>query len=163
MPATPLDNWLQWLEASSLSSAIRQSLWLYPALEIVHITGIVLLVGPAFLFDIRLLGLSTTIPVSALEKYLLAWSLRALILIVPSGLLLFMTNATALAHNSFFHTKLILILVAAVNAWIFHAIICKSAASWNVSAPSPTAAKITALVSILTWIGVIACGRLLAY
>jgi hypothetical protein len=163
MPASTLDSWMQWLEASSWSSAIRQSTWLYPALEIVHITGIVMLVGPAFLFDIRLLGLSTNIPISALEKYLLSWSLRALMLVVPSGLLLFITNALALSHNSFFHTKIILILVAAVNAWIFHAIICKSVSGWDIAAPSPAAAKMAALVSIITWIGVIACGRLLAY
>jgi hypothetical protein len=163
MPATPLDNWLQWLQDSSWSAAIKQSTWLYPALEIVHITGIVLLVGPAFLFDFRLLGLSTNIPVSALEKHLLVWSQRALILIIPSGLLLFITNAVSLAHDPVFHTKLILIAVGAVNAWIFHYVICKSAADWNVSMPSPASAKIAALVSIITWIAVIACGRLLAY
>jgi hypothetical protein len=163
MPATALDNWLQWLETSSWSSAIRQSTWLYPALEIVHITGIVLLVGPAFLFDIRLLGFSTNIPVSALERHLLTWSRRALLLIIPSGLLLFITNAVALAHNPFFHTKLILIGVAAVNVWVFHRITFRSVAGWNISVPSPASAKIAALVSIITWIAVIACGRLLAY
>src|SRR5689334_5303130 len=105
MPATPLNNWLQWLEDSSWSSAIRQSTWLYPAIEIVHIIGIVLLVGPAFLFDLRILGYSKNIPVSAIEKHLLNWALRALILVAPSGFLLFITNAVALAHNSFFHTK----------------------------------------------------------
>lgn len=154
---------LQWLEQSSLSLAIRQSTWLYPALEIVHITGIVLLVGPAFLFDIRILGFSKNIPVSALEKYLLVWARRSLVLIVPSGLLLFITNAEALAYNSFFHTKLILILVAGINAWLFHSVFCRSTTGWDVSAPSPANAKMAALVSIVTWIGVIACGRLLAY
>lgn len=49
---------LQWLEDTSWAVAIRQSIWLYPALEILHITGIVLLVGPAFMFDLRLLGFS---------------------------------------------------------------------------------------------------------
>ena len=163
MPPSPLDQWMQWLESSSWSLSIRQSTWLYPALEIVHITGIVLLVGPAFLFDIRLLGFSRNIPVSALERHLLIWSRSALLLVIPSGLLLFITNAVALSNNSFFHTKLILIAVAAVNVLVFHKITFKSVGNWNVSIPSPLAAKIAGIVSLITWIGVIACGRLLAY
>jgi hypothetical protein len=163
MPASTLDNWMQWLQDSAWAAAIRQSNWLYPALEIVHITGIVLLVGSAFLFDIRILGFSKNIPVSALEKHLLVWARRALILVVPSGLLLFITNAVALAHNSFFHTKIILIVVAGLNAWLFHSVFCRSTAAWDISAPSPANAKVTALVSLVAWTGVIACGRLLAY
>jgi hypothetical protein len=158
-----LDNLMQLLEDSSWSAAIRQSNWLYPALEIVHITGIVLLVGAAFLFDIRILGFSKNIPVSALEKHLLVWAYRALLLVVPSGLLLFITNAVALAHNPFFHTKLILIAVAGVNAFMFHKIFCRSTASWDISTPAPPNAKIAAFVSLFTWVAVIACGRLLAY
>lgn len=163
MPASPLSNWLQWLEESSWSVAIRQSAWLYPALEIVHIIGIVLLVGAAFLFDLRILGFSKHIPVSALEKHLLSWAQRASILVIPSGFLLFITNAMALAHNPVFHTKLILIAVAAVNALVFHKVFCQSVSGWDISAPAPAGAKITALVSIVAWISVIACGRLLAY
>ncbi len=51
-----IGTWMQWLENTSLAIYIRQSLWLYPGLETVHIIGIVLLVGPAFMFDLRLLG-----------------------------------------------------------------------------------------------------------
>lgn len=162
MPASPL-SWLQWLEDSSWSSAIRQSAWLYPALEIVHIIGIVLLVGPAFLFDIRMLGFSKNLPISLLEKHLLTWSMRAVILVVPSGLLLFITNAAALGHDPVFYTKLMVIVIAGINAWIFHKIILKTVPSWNTGVPAPVSAKITALVSIIAWITVIACGRLLAY
>jgi hypothetical protein len=162
MPASPL-SWLQWLEDSSWSLAIRQSTWLYPALEIVHIIGIVLLVGSAFLFDIRMLGFSKNIPISALERHLLTWSMRAVILVIPSGILLFITNATVLGYNPVFYTKLIVIFIAAINAWIFHKVILKTVPAWNTGVPAPASAKITALVSIIAWITVIACGRLLAY
>lgn len=162
MPASP-ESWLQWLETSGLSSAIRQSTWLYPALEIVHIIGIVLLVGPAFLFDIRMLGFSKSLSITALEKHLLTWSMRAVILVVPSGILLFITNAAALAYNPVFYTKLIVIVIAGINAWIFHKIILKTVPEWDSGSPAPAAAKTTALVSIIAWITVITCGRLLAY
>ena len=71
-------SWMQWVENTALAIAIRQSLWVYPGLEVVHITGIVLLVGPAFLFDLRLLGISGHLPVEALASYLLPWSRRGL-------------------------------------------------------------------------------------
>ncbi|MBC7830189.1 MAG: hypothetical protein H7122_20770, partial [Chitinophagaceae bacterium] len=90
---------LQWLEDGSLAVAIRQSAWLYPAFEILHITGIVLLVGPAFMFDLRLLGFAKKIPVLTLANYLLSWSRRGLLVVIPSGIFLFITNAATLGFD----------------------------------------------------------------
>ncbi|MCW3107297.1 MAG: hypothetical protein JWQ09_1803 [Segetibacter sp.] len=154
---------LQWLENSSVAVAIRQSLWLYPALEIVHITGIVLLVGPAFMFDLRLLGFSKKLPVSVLSQYLLPWSRRGLLLIIPSGLLLFMTNAATLGYDMVFKVKMSLLVVAGLNALIFHQFTFRLVSSFNENTILPPAAKVTACISIIVWLGIIACGRLLAY
>lgn len=154
---------LQWLEDSSWAVAIRQSIWLYPMLEIVHITGIVLLAGPAFMFDLRLLGFSKKLPVSALAQHLLPWSRRGLLLIIPSGLLLFITNATALGYDPVFWIKMSLLVVAGLNALAFHNFTFRSVSAWNENAIMPPAAKITAGISIIVWLVIIACGRLLAY
>ncbi len=81
----------EWMENTTWATGIRQSMWLYPALEIVHIVGIVVLVGAAFMFDLRLLGFSKRLPLPRLASYLLPWSARGLLLIVPSGILLFST------------------------------------------------------------------------
>jgi len=54
--------WLVWLETSALAMAMRQWTWLYPSVEIVHILGFVVLVGAAFMFDLRLLGVSPATP-----------------------------------------------------------------------------------------------------
>lgn len=153
---------LQWLEDTALAAAIRQSLWLYPALEIMHITGIVMLVGPAFMFDVRLLGLSKKIAVPALARYLLPWSRRGLLMIFPSGLLLFMTNAVTLGYDRVFWLKMLLLIVAGVNALLFHRFTLPGQ-HWNENMHVPLKAKAAAVVSILVWLAVIACGRLLAY
>ena len=113
---------LQFLEQSSLAVAIRQSSWLYPLLEIIHITGIVLLVGAAFLFDLRLLGSSKHISISDLNHHLLPWSMRGLILVIPTGILLFSTNAVALGVDPVFWLKMSLLILAACNAFMFHKI-----------------------------------------
>ncbi|GAB2771056.1 hypothetical protein GCM10027275_12220 [Rhabdobacter roseus] len=151
-------RYLDWLEQTAWAVGIRQSLWLYPALEIVHIVGIVLLVGAAFLFDLRLLGQARYLPVSGLARHLLPWSRRGLWLIVPSGLLLFITNARTLGTDPTFGLKLLLLALAALNVWVFHSFINKSTPD-----EPPAFSRISAVLSILLWIGVIACGRLLAY
>lgn len=149
-------DWLQLLEHTSCAEAIRQSTWLYPCLEIVHITGIVLLVGPAFIFDLRLLGFSKHLPVDGLRHFLLSWSVRGLLLVIPSGILLFITNASTLGYDPVFWTKMILLILAACNAFVFRSL-------RNGGAASPAAVKVIAVLSLLLWIAIIACGRLLAY
>ncbi|MHA6248411.1 DUF6644 family protein [Pontibacter sp. CAU 1760] len=153
---------LQGLENSALAVAIRQSDWLYPFLEIVHILGIVLLVGAAFLFDLRLLGFSRKLLVPDLAQHLLPWSRRGLYLIIPSGILLFSTNAVALASDSVFQVKLIMVAIGGLNAGLFHTFVLASASEW-LQGHTPLAAKAMAVCSIIVWVVVIACGRLLAY
>ncbi|QNF33563.1 hypothetical protein HUW51_12840 [Adhaeribacter swui] len=156
-------EWLTWLEKSSWAATIRQSNWLYQWLEIGHITGIALLVGAAFLFDLRLLGNSRFLPVTGLVRYLLPWSRRGLILVVPTGILLFITNAAALGHDPTFWLKMGLLILAGLNATIFHTITFTTVVRWDVNRSTPPKAKLAAGFSLVLWTAIIACGRLLAY
>jgi hypothetical protein len=156
-------QWLVWLESTTLAVAMRQWLWLYPIVEIVHISGFVVLVGAAAMFDLRLLGLSRSLPVSAVARHLLPWARASLVLVVPSGLLMFTAHATEMAQNPAFRLKLLLIASAGSNAAIFHRGTFKTVKAWDVSAPAPASAKIAAVLSLVLWTGVIGCGRLLAY
>ena len=152
-----------WLEGSPLAVYIRHSHLLYPVIEIVHIIGFVFLAGSAFLFDFRLLGFSKKIPVTDLARHLLPWSRRSLFLVIPSGLLLFMTQAISLGSNNVFWTKLTLILLAFLNAGFFHRYTFKSVAGWDQHKPTIGAAKAAGIISIVLWTSVITCGRFLAY
>ena len=153
----------QWLEATSLAVYIRQSHLLYPVIEIVHISGFILLVGSAFLFDLRLLGISKKIPVTDLARHLLPWSRRRLLLVIPSGLLLFMTQAVALSENRVFWMKLVLILLAFGNAAVFHRFTLSSVSRWDHEVQPPASAQAAGVISIILWTGVVTCGRFLAY
>ena len=62
------------IESSALGQAMRQWLWLYPAVEIVHIAGIALLVGSIVILDLRLLGVSRSLPLRRLAAHILPWS-----------------------------------------------------------------------------------------
>ena len=153
----------EWLEASALAVYIRQSHVLYPIIEIIHILGFVLLVGSAFLFDLRLLGISNRMSVTGIARHLLPWSRRSLWLVIPAGVLLFMTQATELSQNRYFGIKLILILLAFANAGYFHRYTFRTVTRWDQQQPTPLAARAAAVISITLWTGVITCGRFLAY
>lgn len=163
METSPYTNFLALMEQSSWARYIRQSTYLYPALEIVHIAGIVILVGAAFLFDLRLLGYRKGQSVYHLSAYLLPVSRKGLLLIIPSGILLFITNARALGVDPVFWTKMALLLVAALNVMVFHQFIFNKGTPLSSGREFHFSARISALVSIVSWIGIIICGRLLAY
>lgn len=152
---------LVWLESTAPAAAMREALWLYPAVEVVHILGFVLLVGAAAMFDLRLLGVARGLDLNALARFLLPWSRTGLAVVVPSGLLLFSAHATEMIENPAFQLKLALILAAGLNAWWFHRGVMRGAAAWG--GVTPRRARLAAGTSLLLWVGVIACGRLLAY
>jgi hypothetical protein len=155
--------WLVWVESSAPATAMRQWLWLYPAVEIVHILGFVVLVGAAFMFDLRLLGQSRALPISGLAAHLLRWARLSLVVIVPSGALMFAAHATEMADNPAFRVKLALIAGAFVNAAVFHRVPFRSVGDWDIDVRAPGAARFAGVASLVLWTGVIACGRLLAY
>jgi hypothetical protein len=164
---TPAGGPLGALEASGLGQAMRQWLWLYPSVETVHIVGIGLLFGSIAVFDLRLLGLSRSIPVKRLAAHVLPWTAASFLLIIPSGLLMFTAHATEFIDSPVFVLKMCLIMIAGLNAALFHTIVFRTADVWDSEEmrklPPPPSARAAGAVSLLLWIAVIACGRLLAY
>jgi hypothetical protein len=151
------------IEMSALGQAMRQWLWLYPAVETVHIVGIALLFGSIAVLDLRLIGFSRSLPLRRLAGHVLPWTIGSFVLIVPSGLAMFVAHATELIQSPVFVLKLSLIFAAAINAALYHAAAGGERARWDVDAMPPALARISGAVSLLLWIAVIACGRLLAY
>lgn len=156
-------SWLGALHESSAAAAMRESIWLFPLVETIHILGFTVLVGAVVMFDLRVLGVTKRLPVRGLAQHLLPWSLAALLLIVPTGLLMFISDAVVLADNPAFQVKMLLLALAMTNAVAFHLGSFRSARLWNQYAAAPIGARIHALASIVIWIAVIACGRAIAY
>ena len=158
-----MDDLAGWLAETPLARAMRDSLLLYPIVEIVHIVGFCILVGAVAMFDLRVLGCGRALPVSALGRHLLPWSLGSLALIVPAGLAMFSTQPKDFLSNPVFLLKLALIAAAGVNALLFHVGVYRSVGVWDKGTASPPLAKAQALLSLALWLAVICCGRLLAY
>lgn len=155
-PANPI-------EALPLARLMRESLWAYPIVETIHIVGFVLLVGSVVMFDLRVLGLSKAIAVRALARHLLPWSLAALALIVPTGFLMFIAHASDFLASATFQLKMALLMLAGINAVVFHTLPYASVKEWDTGVAAPLAAKLSVAMSIVIWVAIIACGRLLAY
>jgi hypothetical protein len=159
----PADALLGALEEGSIASAMRDSLWLYPLVETIHIIGFSILVGAVVMFDLRILGISKRISVRLLARHLLPWSVGALLLIVPTGTLMFASEATDLVSNRAFVVKMLLLMLAGTNAGAFHLGSFRDVELWDQNTPAPAGAKLHAIASMLIWAGVITCGRMIAY
>ena len=150
------------IETFAVAQAMRDHEWLYPAVAIAHIVGFSLLVGSVVMFDLRVLGLSKAIPVRALARLLLPWSVGSLALIVPTGLVLFAAHASDFLDDRVFAAKMGLILAAGINAAMFLTGPYQSVKAWDTGAKAPVLARLSAALSIALWIGVVCCGRIIA-
>jgi hypothetical protein len=164
---TPGGGPLGALEASGFGQAMREWLWLYPSVEIVHIVGIALLFGSIAVLDLRLLGFSRSLSVKRLAAHVLPWTAASFLLIIPSGLAMFTAHATEFIQSDIFVLKMLLIMAAGLNAALFHTVTFRTADVWDAEEmrrlPPPPSARLAGALSMLLWIAVIACGRLLAY
>jgi len=154
----------QWLENTSLGVTIRQSLWLFPVIETIHIFGIICLVGSTSILDLRLMGLTfKQDTVSTLAERFLPWTWAGFVIQVVTGVLLFSSEASKMFDNRAFQVKMLLILLAGVNAFVFHALAYKSVGKWENDPVAPFAARFAGTFSILLWFAIVTAGRWIAY
>jgi hypothetical protein len=154
----------QWLENTSTGETVRESLWLFPVIETVHIFGIILLVGSTSILDLRLMGLAfKDDTVSTLADRFLPWTWAGFVIQVVTGTLLFSSEATKMYGNRAFQVKMMLIVASALNACVFHFVAYKSVGTWVKESVAPISARFAGTFSILLWFGIVAAGRWIAY
>ncbi len=154
----------QWLEATPGSVFIRESLIVYPLIETTHVLTLCLFLGFIALLDLRLLGVGLRgVPVSQVAARLLPWALAGYTVMAISGTLLFYSGPVKAAGNIFFRIKMSMIVLAGINALVFHLTIHKRVASWDNDPSPPARAKLAGVLSLVLWSGVVICGRMQAY
>jgi len=153
-----IDRIFDWLQATPVAVAIRENDILFPWIECIHVLAIVLVVGTIFIVDLRLLGIaSRDRPMSVLLREVLPYTWTAFAVAAVTGSLLFSSNATKYAHNTFFQIKMMLLVIAAANMGIFHLIGAHKRGQGLLSVRAAGA------ISLLVWVGVIACGRWIGF
>jgi len=158
------DAWLQWLESSGLAARIRDSLLLFPLLESTHVIGLALVFGTIAVIDMRLLGIaSTQRSFQRMASDILKWTWVAFALTALTGSLMFITNARVYYHNFYFRTKMLLLVLAGVNMFVFEMTAGRTIHRWDKAPSAPPVGKAVGATSILIWIAIIFMGRLIGF
>jgi hypothetical protein len=152
------------LAESPWSVSIHESEIAYSIIESIHVWSLCLFFGSVAMFDLRLLGwIMRRVPVSEVVGRLLPWTIAGFVIMAISGTLLFYAIPVRSYQNIFFRFKMILLLLAGLNVWIFHSRVYPKVATWDVDAKPPKAARVAGALSLALWVGVIVSGRMIAY
>lgn len=155
---------MEWLAATRGSVALHESLYMYPLVESAHVLTLCLFVGTAVMFDLRLLGLTLRqVPVSEVSRRLLPWTAAGFVVMVVTGVLLFYAIPVRTYENIFFRVKVVLLLLAGLNVWVFHRRVQRTRDEWDLAPVPPHGARVAAIVSLTLWAGIIVSGRMIAY
>ncbi len=153
--------WAERLEASAFGTLMRESSLLYPAANLLHLMGLVMLLGAMLLLDLRLLGAAREVPLEQASQRLTPIGIAGLVLLIGTGLCLFAADAGPLLGNWLLQLKLLLVGLGVANALLFRALWNGHLADWD--RRPPLAGRLQVVLSILIWCAVMSAGRLLAY
>ena len=155
---------LKSIENTRIASSIRDSLFLFPGLEAIHVVGLALVFGMIVVIDFRLLGLASRHRrFRNLASDVLKWTWLAFGITFVSGALMFSTNAVVYFHNPVFRAKMIVLLLAGLNMAIFELTTGRSADRWDAAPSAPMAGKTAAVFSLILWVSIIFLGRWIGF
>ena len=157
-----IDAFVEWLRATSLSQTIVFSIWIWPACETIHFIGLTLVIGVVGFFDVRLMGFFRRIPVSAVRD-LMPLAVTGFLLNLTTGLVFLIGHPEQYAHNVAWWWKVGFLGLAGLNAAIFTVAVGPRTDDLGDGEDTPLAAKLIGAVSLISWMGVLYCGRMLPF
>jgi hypothetical protein len=150
--------------AQSWSEALLGSLNFWGLVEGTHLLSLMLFAGTIMVVDLRLLGATfRRTPVSAVSDQVLPFTVAGFAMMLITGLALFYAKPVFYYHNIWFRAKLVFIGIALINIAVFHIRVQRNRAAWDLAPNPPASARVSAVVSLLSWILVISMGRFMAY
>jgi hypothetical protein len=159
-----ISAWLKNLEGTALASGIRDSLYLFPLLESVHVMALSVVFGTIMIVDLRLLGVASRHrPFARLSSELLKITWGAFAVAALTGTLMFMTNARVYAGNTSFRLKMVLLALAGINMAVFHLTAGRTVVRWDKERFAPRSGRATAALSLTLWVAIIFAGRVIGF
>ena len=150
----------EWCEATTIGQAIRESLWLFPVIESIHLLGLAMIGGALLVVDLRLLGFGLTHqPVAQLARSAHPWLVGSLAVMLTTGISLFLSESIRCYYSPPFWTKMELLLVAI----LFTFTVRRKVALADEKRVGPIWGRVVAFVSLALWFGVGFSGRWIAF
>ena len=117
----PLHDLFFWVSEMENSIALRESQYIWPGFEVVHVVFMCIFAGLIVMMDLRLLGVGNMqTPFSQLQKRLFPWQMFGMAGAATTGLILVFGDPMRFYNNIFFWLKMLMMVIAAVNAMAFH-------------------------------------------
>ncbi|MEX1033389.1 MAG: DUF6644 family protein [Cellvibrionaceae bacterium] len=157
-------SFAEWLGSQPASQSLIGSFYMWNWIESTHVLTLMVFLGMLFMIDLRMLGWSfTDVPASKLSAQLNIPMLIGFGIMVITGLVLFYANAVHETQSIWFRFKMIALLAAGINAWLFHRALNASIGTWDRDPVPPKRIRVGAGMSLGLWALVVVMGRLMAY
>jgi hypothetical protein len=154
----------EWLASTPGSIALHESQYMYSIVESSHVLTLCLFLGTLVMMDLRMLGvLLRNVPVGEVAARVLPWTFVGFWIMVVTGVALFYAIPVRSYQSIFFRIKVILLIVAGLNAWHYHRTAHRTVDRWGTAARPPKSVRVSAMVSLTAWTIVIFAGRFIAY
>jgi len=157
-----MEAFAQSIEGGVIYTWVTSVYWLWPLMETIHFVGLSLLLGGLIVIDGRLAGFFRGVNIAATHK-LLPWVFIGFGLNLTTGILFFFGDPMRYAINIGFQMKMVLVVIAGLNALWFWWKINPVMHDWEPDVNPPGLAKVIAWISLVTWTGVLLLGRLIPY
>lgn len=151
------------LEGSAFAAAIRQSTWMYMAANVSHILWLTIFASGIAAMDLRMAGMFAATSPGYVLRVTRTIAIVGFFGLAASGFVLFSAEASHVAINPVFQIKVALIALGLVNIALFEFVTAPKVKNLKPLKPLPAHARIAGVVSLVLWLSVAACGRLIAY
>jgi hypothetical protein len=159
-----LREFLKEIERSPVGHWVAESTWAFNGFLMFHMMSVAMVFGLIAIVDLRLLGLtSRNTSVTQLCRDVIPWTWVAFAISVVTGSIIFTGQAVKYFDNYAFRMKFAIMVLAGINMLVFQFIVFRNVTKWDRQAPVPMIGKIAGLVSLISWIAIIAYGRWTAY
>jgi len=163
-----MNEWLlkfaEAIGATSFSIGLHESYYMYAWIESIHVITLMVSLGMLIVIDLRMLGVwLKDVPASKIAERLDRPMLIGFSIMVVTGVLLYVGIPIRTTQSLWFRIKVILLVVAFINAWLFRRHMQGSVGSWDVAQVPPRRTRVAAALSLTLWAGVVCCGRFIAY
>lgn len=152
-----------WLYATPVSTAIRETTWIIPNVQTIHILAIAVVIGSALATELRFAGVFATDrqPADILRRYL-PWMRRALLVLLLTGLILLVAEPGRTLGNVIFWIKMTLVAGASLVTLQARKALLRQSVTVG-SGTAVEASRALAWLMVLIWCAIIFCGRFIAY